>query len=616
MVQAAYEIALEGDIHDESDPASQAAREMLREELTPALRGFEAASGIPMQLHFHLPSNRSLVRLWREQQIRRDGVWMDVSDDLSFFRPSVIDVNRTGQPVTGIEVGQGGFVVRGLAPVRDADGQHIGSVEMLANFDEIIQSVADAGQSFHLYMNKEHLDVAGRLQDPERNPLLFDRFVWASGTDDDEIKTGVSLDILEAGAQGLHIEHQANRVVAAFPVTDYRDQQVGIMVMVHDTQAQDRLFRTIYLAFAIGGILILVVGVLSLQVVLGKVVTQPLQAMMKHISLLAKGNFSAAIDEEQLQRNDEIGAFFHAIAGLQKSLSMLLQEIAANSDTMAAAATQLSTVSSQTANGVRTMSERTSAVAAAAEESSANTADVASGMSQTSTNLSSVASATEEMSATIGEVASSSAQARTISLKAAEQAATVSSMMKQLGEAAEQIGNVTETITDISSQTNLLALNATIEAARAGAAGKGFAVVANEIKELAEQTATATEDIKGRISGVQSSAAAAIEDITRITSVIEETGQLITGIDHSIDQQSMVTRDVAGHIARMSTGVDDSNERVAQIATVSRSIAKDIADVNQIVGELSDSGQQVHSSATELSRMAEQIRDLLQRFKM
>jgi methyl-accepting chemotaxis protein len=47
--------------------------------------------------------------------------------------------------------------------------------------------------------------------------------------------------------------------------------------------------------------------------------------------------------------------------------------------------------------------------------------------------------------------------------------------MNRLGAAAQDIGKVTEPITEISSQTNLLALNATIEAARAGSAGQGFA---------------------------------------------------------------------------------------------------------------------------------------------
>src|SRR3954451_2927057 len=116
--------------------------------------------------------------------------------------------------------------------------------------------------------------------------------------------------------------------------------------------------------------------------------------------------------------------------------------------------------------------------------------------------------------------------------------------MNQLGAAAMEIGKVTETITEISSQTNLLALNAAIEAARAGSAGKGFAVVANEIKELAQQTATATEDIKGRIGGVQSSAATGIGEIERVSQVIREVSDIVASIAAAIEEQSTVTRDI------------------------------------------------------------------------
>ena len=101
----------------------------------------------------------------------------------------------------------------------------------------------------------------------------------------------------------------------------------------------------------------------------------------------------------------------------------------------------------------------------------------------------------------MGDIAANTGRARSISERAVVQAQTITGQMQKLGQAAQEIGNVTETITNISAQTNLLALNATIEAARAGTAGKGFAVVANEIKELARQTAEATEDIKARIAG-------------------------------------------------------------------------------------------------------------------
>jgi methyl-accepting chemotaxis protein len=237
-------------------------------------------------------------------------------------------------------------------------------------------------------------------------------------------------------------------------------------------------------------------------------------------------------------------------------------------------------------------------------------------MGQAATNLSSVASATEEMSATIGEIASNSEKARAISDHATTQAQAITALMQQLGQAAQEIGKVTETITDISAQTNLLALNATIEAARAGAAGKGFAVVANEIKELARQTATATEDIKSKVAGVQTSAGSAITDIEKIASVIREVGAIVSSIAASIEEQAAVTKDVAGNIAQASAGVKDSNERIAQTATVSQSIARDMTGVNAAVGDIRAGGEQVAASTVELSSLAEQLQATAGQFKV
>jgi methyl-accepting chemotaxis protein len=186
--------------------------------------------------------------------------------------------------------------------------------------------------------------------------------------------------------------------------------------------------------------------------------------------------------------------------------------------------------------------------------------------------------------------------------------------MNELGAAAREIGKVTETINEISSQTNLLALNATIEAARAGASGKGFAVVASEIKALAQQTAAATEEIKGRIAGVQSATAGGIAEIGKISQVIKEVNSIVTSIAAAIEEQSITTRDIAKNIGQASLGVNDANMRVSETSQRSREIATDIISVDRSAGETAAGSGQVREKAAELSNVADELRAAVGRF--
>ena len=126
--------------------------------------------------------------------------------------------------------------------------------------------------------------------------------------------------------------------------------------------------------------------------------------------------------------------------------------------------------------------------------------------------------------------------------------------IQTLNTAANQIGDVINLIQAIAAQTNLLALNATIESARAGDAGKGFAVVASEVKQLAQQTARATDDIRARISEIQSATSETVGSIDTIVKTIENIGSLTAGIAASVEQQGMATNEIANNTNLAATG--------------------------------------------------------------
>ncbi len=377
-----------------------------------------------------------------------------------------------------------------------------------------------------------------------------------------------------------------------------------ILAPIHEMRWMIGLASVVFFMVGIGMALIIARGVLS--------PVKTCANLLKDISE-GEGDLTKRLPVET---NDEIGQLSQHFNNFVSKLQTIIASIADNARTVASSATELSAVSSQTTQSVRSLSSKTSTVATAAEEMNSNVASVAAGMEQTTSNLSSVAAATEEMTSTIGEIAGNTERASSTTEGAAREVDSFASVLRRLGEAAQEIGKVTETIAAISSQTNLLALNATIEAARAGDAGRGFAVVANEIKELAQKTAEATSDIRERIGGIQSATGNAVSDIDRIVKVIGEVNSIVTSIAAAIEEQSAVTREVANNVAQATDDVQDANTRSAEMSTVSRDIAKDIAAVDAITSDISSGGEQVQKSAQELSILAEDLNALVGQFRI
>jgi methyl-accepting chemotaxis protein len=317
-----------------------------------------------------------------------------------------------------------------------------------------------------------------------------------------------------------------------------------------------------------------------------------------------------------IQSKDEIAELAGWFNTFLAKLQDMIRKITDNSTHVDRSSTELSEIASMMSHGAGETSSRADNVSAAAEEMTTSLNNVAAAMEQSSTNTSMVATAAEEMTATINEIAQNAEKARSISDRAVHKAGETSSQMDGLGQAAQGIGKVVETITEISEQVNLLALNATIEAARAGEAGKGFAVVANEIKELAKQTSAATLEIKEKIDNIQDSTSGTVKGINEITDVINSVNEIVGTIATAVEEQSAATREIANNIAQASQGIQEVNENVNQSSTVAAEISSDITVVNQSSSEIANSSDQVKVSADDLKRMAAELNTIVKRFRV
>ena len=224
----------------------------------------------------------------------------------------------------------------------------------------------------------------------------------------------------------------------------------------------------------------------------------------------------------------------------EAALKVTIDAVNQNAQALASSSEELTAVSQQMSSNSEETATQSNVVAAASE--------------QVSKNVATVATSAEEMSASAKEIAKNATEAAKVATEAVKVAADTNKTVAKLGESSIEIGKVIKVITSIAQQTNLLALNATIEAARAGEAGKGFAVVANEVKELAKQTATATEDISGKIEAIQTDTKAAVAAIDQIGKIINQINDIQNTIASAVEEQTATTNEIARNATEAAQG--------------------------------------------------------------
>ena len=326
-VEQAYRVAFTGDIEDEASPQSQKGREMLRASFAPMIEGYAAVMGAKPQLHFHFASSRSFVRLWREKQTMRDGKWVDISDDLAFFRQSVNDINAAKTPVWGVEVGSGGLAIRGLAPVVASNGEHLGSVETLVPFNPLMDSLGyGKGESTLLYMNPNKRSIATQLHDTGIYPTVNDHYVLVRGTSTGKIEQLITKEFLDS-VNGCSAWYRVEGLlIAGMPVKDCKGEQIGTFVFTMDLTEQQIIISRAGMAILASFLFLLVVPIVVTYFVLGLVVLSPVQEMRRALHSIAE---DGTILTQRLKdtAKDEIGRLAKMFNRLMDKVESVMSSI-------------------------------------------------------------------------------------------------------------------------------------------------------------------------------------------------------------------------------------------------------------------------------------------------
>jgi methyl-accepting chemotaxis protein len=359
------------------------------------------------------------------------------------------------------------------------------------------------------------------------------------------------------------------------------------------------------------GALLGILLVFGVSVVLTRGITGPLERLMAGVEHFTRGNLAHRIEVHNEDETGKLARAFNTMAERrQESEAQVARQSEQREQTLRTVAEFVNQLAGASSEILSSTSEQ---VASAQEQGSAvaETVSTVEEIAQTSDEAAGRARAVSESARQSEELGKGGRQAVNEAVNAMatvrEQVESIASRILALAEQAQAIGDIINTVNDISEQTHMLALNASIEASRAGEHGRGFAVVATEVKALADQSKKATAQVRQILGHIQKATHSAVmtteegtKSVATATRVVGQAGTSIQTLGDILAQASLTAAQIAASANQQATGIGQ--------------IRQAMRDVNQSAQQALSSTRQTERAVQDLNTMGLKLKGLLSEF--
>ena len=373
-------------------------------------------------------------------------------------------------------------------------------------------------------------------------------------------------------------------------------------------------------------VLSLVIGTAFLVLIIRSIV-RPLGQLVAGANRISHGDLTERI---AVRTNDEVGDLAAAFNDMGDSLRAVLREVGETSTVLAASSQQLTASADHTAQATEHIAETVQHVAEGAEAQVSSVEQSSLAIHEMSDGIKQVADNARVVSETAGKTAELAAEGNLALQTVIQQMDSISQVVNQLAEVVRnldqrsyKIGEIVNVITAVAEQTHLLALNAAIEASRAGEHGRGFAVVAGEVSKLAEQSSRSASKITQVVQTIRTNtvqAAASMESGVAIVQegldVVHRAGESFAQIQSYVQLVSQQIAEVSAAAEQLSEGGEQVRQSVSHIADVAVASASGTQTVSAAAEEQLASMEEITASAASLTRVADELNQLMARFKV